>query len=290
MIPRLLLTAVAAAATFTGAAGCAEEVTAPPPSGGTFTLWGALDPVDSLQAIRVIAVTDILEPQPGPLDATVTSTDLRNGAVTTWRDSIVTFSNGTTGHVFVAMTDIDYNGVYRIDVVRSDGASSRARVTVPPLVEAFLETDENGSPDEAALWPGVPQLNAPVLTLRIQDSGCGVNFHDVEFREISGAVAEPFEFGWRTQFSLARLREVLPTHLANGALLQITLRAEVASVEWRFPTDNFDPEILIEPGAFTNVEGGFGFIGAAYPAALTYVPDTRATTRAGFPNPGFCVP
>jgi hypothetical protein len=210
--------------------------------------------------------------------------------VVAWRDSIVHFSNGTNGHVFVANTDVDYNGVYRLDVVRGDGVGARAIVTVPPLVDAFMETDEGGSPEEAALWPGVPQLNAPTLTVRIQDSGCGLNLHDVEFSDIAEARAEPIEFGWRTTFSLARLREVLPTHLANGALLQVTLRAEVASLEWRFPTEGFDPEILIEPGAFTNVEGGFGFIGAAYPTSLVWVPDPRATARAGFQPVGFCNP
>jgi hypothetical protein len=272
------------------AAGCAEDVTAPPPSGAAFTLWGALDPESDTQAIRVIAVTTVIEDQPGPLDAAVSSTDLRDGAVTTWRDSIVTFSNGTTGHVFVADLDVDYNGVYRIDAVRSDGATSTAIVTVPPLVEAFLETDEGGSPEEAALWPGVPQLNAPEVTAVIQDAGCGVNTISVPFTAIASAAAQPFEFGWRTQFSLARFRDELPVHLANGAVLRLTLDAEVASLEWRFPTDNFDPEILIEPGAFTNVEGGFGFVGAAYPASLVWVPDPRATARAGFQNVGFCNP
>jgi hypothetical protein len=272
------------------AAGCAEDVTAPPPSGAVFTLWGALDPVADFQAIRVVAVTTVIEDQPGVLDATVTSTVLRTGEVTPWRDSIVHFSNGSFGHVFVSNTDVDYNEVYRIDVLRGDGVGARALVTVPPRVDAFMETDESGSPEESALWPGVPQLNAPTLTLRIQDSGCEVNFHDVEFSDIVDARAEPIEFGWRTTFSLARLREVLPVHLANGALLQATLRAEVASLEWRFPTEAFDPEILIEPGVFTNVEGGFGFVGAAYPATLVWVPDPRATQRAGFPPVGFCIP
>lgn len=272
------------------AGGCAEDVAAPPPSGAAFTLWGALDPQSDRQAIRVVAVTTVIEDQPGPLDASVSSTDLRNGARTEWRDSVVTFGNGTHGHVFVADVDVDFNGMYRIDVVRSDGAAARAIVTVPPLVEAFLETDEGGSPEEAALWPGVPQLNAPELLLTIQDASCAVNQHLVAFSDIESALAEPFEFGWRTQFSLARLREVLPSHLANGALLRVDMQAEVASVEWRFPTDEFDPEILIEPGAFTNVVGGFGFIGAAYPATLTWVPDPRATQRAGFSNVGFCNP
>jgi hypothetical protein len=272
------------------AAGCAEDVATPPPSGAAFTLWGALDPESTTQAIRVIAVTTVIEDQPGPLDATVTSTDLRDGAVTTWRDSIVTFSNGTTGHVFVADLDVDYNGVYRVEVTRSDGAAATAIVTVPPLVEAFLETDEGGSPEEGALWPGVPQLNAPAVTAVIQDAGCAVSSATVPFTAIANALAEPIELGWRTQFSLARLREELPTHLANGAVLQLRLDAEVASVEWRFPTDDFDPEILIEPGAFTNVEGGFGFVGAAYPAELVWVPDPRATERAGFQNVGFCNP
>jgi hypothetical protein len=235
-------------------------------------------------------VTTVIEDAPGPLDATVSSTDLRDGAVTTWRDSIVTFPNGTVGHVFVADLDVDYNGVYRVDAVRSDGATSTALVTVPPLVEAFLEVDEGGSPEEAALWPGVPQLNAPEVTAVLQDAGCAINSVRIPFTDIEDASAEPSEFGWRTQFSLARLRDELPGHLTNSALLQLTLHAEVASQEWRFPTDEFDPEILIEPGAFTNVEGGFGFVGAAYPTSLVWQPDSRAATRAGFQVPGFCNP
>jgi hypothetical protein len=284
---RLALAALLAAPLL---AGCAEDVAAPPAVNAAFTLWGALDPTADRQALRVVPVLPTVEPAPGPLDAVMTSTDLATGAQTTWADSLVTFGNGSTGHVFVAPFRAVYSGRYRVEVRRSDGATTQALVEVPPRVEAFLEADESGSPEEAVLWPGVPQLNAATLRLSVQNANCEFVNHDLPLRDVEGAAAEPFEFGWRTAFSLTRLREALPTELGAGALLQVTLRAEVASTDWRFPTEVFDPEILIEPGAFTNVEGGFGFVGAAYLATLRWEPDARATQRAGFQPAGFCNP
>ena len=50
--------------------------------------------------------------------------------------------------------------------------------------------------------------------------------------------------------------EVLPT------LYNVGLKITVASDDWRPPGGVFDPDVLIQPGTFSNVGVGFGFFGA----------------------------
>ena len=73
-------------------------------------------------------------------------------------------------------------------------------------------------------------------------------------------------------------------------LVQVTLEAEVASEDWRPRGTVFDPDLLLEPEGFSNVEGGYGFVGSAYPAALTWAPEAQAGIRAGFRPVGSCNP
>jgi hypothetical protein len=67
----------------------------------------------------------------------------------------------------------------------------------------------------------------------------------------------------------------------------MTLSAEVASEDWRPPGGVFDPEVLIEPGTFSNVDRGFGFVGGAYRTGATWTPEAAALARAGFQVSGF---
>jgi hypothetical protein len=269
-------------------AGCDEEVVAPDAIGAYYTLWGSLDPTSGVQAVRVVPIQG--EPRledPAPLDATVTSEHLQTGETVTWRDSILAFGDGSVGHVFVADTEIEYGGTYRLVVTRGDGATTAANVRVPTLVEPLRQATQISLDGVfmPVLWQGAPQLNRVAVTYRLQDATCAEFDHPVDF----AGEAEPFEFGWTTTLNLrADADRILSTLGPLHSVTRVTLRAEVASDEWRPPQGVFDPEVLIEPGVFSNVERGFGFVGGAYEAAISWEPEAAAVTAAGFEPPGFC--
>lgn len=253
-----------------------------------FTLWGALDPVSETQALRVVPILPDLEGDTSaPLDVTMTATDLVDGSQFAWRDSLVEFDNGTSGHVFLADFRPEYGRRYRIDVTRPDGARTTANVRVPQIVEPFRE-ETVFVPGDALLriiWPGAPQLNRIEVTYLLQSNACDTPTVTIPFE----GDAEPFEFGWMTTIRFAddALRVLDEVGNSPHAVLLVTLSAEVASEDGRLPGGVFDPEILIEPGTFSNVEHGFGFVGGAYPTSLTWRPEVDAINRTAFRIPGF---
>jgi hypothetical protein len=269
-------------------AGCDEAVTSPEDIEAYYTLWGALDPAGDRQALRVVPIRPtIVEDEPAPLDATVTSTDVRTGETVTWRDSLVTFFDGSTGHVFLADFRAEYARTYRVEVARADGKTTAADVLMPPLVEPIRQPGQT-APGEAflpVLWPAAPQLNAIEVTYLLEDGDCNRFPFTLAFE----GLAEPFEFGWLTTVELGE--DADRVHAAHPgrplAVVEMTLSAEVASEDWRPPGGVFDPEVLIEPGVFTNVERGFGFVGGAYRAGTTWTPTSAELTRVGFEVSGF---
>lgn len=283
---RSRLLALLAAAAF--AAGCSEEIVPPDAIAAYYTLWGALNPESALQAIRVVPI----QSEPGledaaPLDATLTSERLETGETVTWRDSVVTYSDATVGHVFVANAEIRYGATYRVVVTRGDGATTAANVRVPLLVEPIRQATRISLDGVLmpVLWQGAPQLNRLAVTYRLQDATCREFDYPVPFE----GEAEPFEFGWTTTLDLREDGDRILSALGRQhTVVSVTLRGEVASDEWRPPQGVFDPEVLIEPGTFSNVERGFGFVGGAYETALTWMPEVAAITAAGFQPPGFC--
>jgi hypothetical protein len=282
--------ALAALVALTLLGGCAEDVAVPDDIEAYFTLWGALDPTADRQAIRVVPITPVSSgggPGATPdVDAVVTSTNVQTGETVTWRDSLVTFSDGTTGHVFLADFRPVYDGFYRIEVTRPDGATTSADFQTPPAVEAIRQpTVYDLGVYMPVLWPGAPQVNAITIDYTLQDGDC----EEVPFSIAFAGEAEPFEFGWLTTINLREEADRVLQALGDRphAVLRMRMRAEVASEDWRPPGGVFDPEILVEPGTFSNVERGFGLVGGAYEAAIEWEPEAIALQRTAFETPGF---
>ena len=45
-----------------------------------------------------------------------------------------------------------------------------------------------------------------------------------------------------------------------------------ANAEWDPPGGVFDADVLVQPGTLSNVENGFGFVGAGYRLSSTWIP------------------
>lgn len=266
------------------ATGCADSVSPTGDVGRPYTLYGVLDPEATEQSIRVVPFAPDLNPRPqDTIDAVVTSTNLNTGEVIVWEDSLVNFGSRGFGHVFTASFQPVYTHTYRIEVERSDGALSSVEVAVPPFVEPFAEGSVSNLTNVvlSSIWPGAPRVNQVEVIYTVEDAD------DVRYEVIlpTSRPAEPFEFGWRIKTNLTMDAAAIFSQLApasNFALRETRMRVLVSDRTWRPPGGVYDPEVLVDPNAFTNVTNGFGFVGSGYFVEVELSPLRSDVVRAGF--------
>ncbi|GAB5517964.1 MAG: hypothetical protein RhofKO_02150 [Rhodothermales bacterium] len=263
-----------------------------------FSLYGYLTPAADTQAVRVFPITSQLGTviQEG-IDAVVVSEDLTTGERITWTDSLAMLPSGEMRHVFYAPFRAEYNHEYRLTITRSDGAESSATVKVPPLVTFSIEPASvtqfdievplqlNAAPSFAL--SAYAQYETSTLPLVTQCDIPEPTFLDVRL---------PYEVdvgrqrGWRFIVDLKEdFSEVAKTFRDNNIrpndrifLQRIRFVVNVTNAEWEPPGGEFDPEALVEPGVFSNVENGFGFLGAGYPAEAVWRPAVDVLGAVGY--------
>lgn len=267
-----------------------------------FSMYGVLRPRADSQWLRVYPVEDRLTPTaPESLAATVTSTETERGRTRTWTDSLIREDDGRYAHVFWTPTRVDYGRTYQLTVTGDDGRTTRTEVTVPR--NAALALREPQAESNPVLVPvGVTHAVPRLINLEVE------YYVQFDFQENIGGTDEPavrlsvsydgtqrrVEEGWVVPIDLSadylRLRErLLNADLWNPAfglvMRNMTLRLEVANEAWNPPGGEFDPNVLVEPGAMSNVEGGFGFVGAGYRLRKQWTPAVEVLERAGWTNP-----
>ena len=281
------LAALTAVLTLGGAlAGCDTAIDTPDSLRGSYTLWGALDPTADVQAVRVVPVTDSIGlGSAAPLPVAVVSVDLATAAETPWRDSVVTFRDGSVGHVFTARLRPAYGSRHRVVVRRDGGGEVSALVAVPPFVAPVVQRVQRlggGVVLFPVLWPGAPQLNRVRVTYTLVRATGEVT----DVTRVLVGTSGPVEFGWQTVVDVGveddRVQREAGGEPGDFALRNLRVTAEVASEDWRPPGGVFDPEVLAEPGSLGNVEGGFGFVGAAYDVSADVQPLSSDLTATSF--------
>ncbi len=270
-----------------------------------FTIWGYLDAHADTQRVRVFSIEERLGiDRGGPIDAAVTSTNLTTGEARTWTDREITYSDSSVGHVFEAAFRAQYEERYRLSVRRSDGAESSAEVTIPPPVKVELTDERNrvivpiqihGKPpklvnasviyDAITLPPANPwppgSTTPPAVRLPVKVSYSGKEeptdngwLYELNLRDDFAIVQEEFE-----------LSCLSPDHIA---LRRIYFQFLAADEQWAPPNDSFDPNLLIEPGTFSNVENGYGFFGGGYTVSTHWVPTEIILRNIGYRTAGPC--
>ncbi len=280
-------------------AGCSEEVVTAPPTQRPFTLYGILNPIADTQAVLVYPLEPLL--QPGavePLDAEVRSTDLETGETRRWRDSVVVDARGQYAHIFWTVFRPGFGRTYRIEVERqTDGAKSLVVASVPPKMQ-ITETD--GSLCQT-VWMHTGDGHPVRAEVRYD-----VRFHDPRDEETpfsSASSSYRFDYtgkarkegeAWRLTYCL---NEYVPQmkYLYEGdygptwrrpdqrlALFGVRLEGTVGNAAWDPARGSFDPELLNDPMVMTNVENGFGFVGAGYKFQRFLCPSAKVVEAAGF--------
>lgn len=248
-----------------------------------YTVYGHLSVRSDTQAVRVYAIDQTIDVvRPNQLDARVISRNLHTGEVHTWRDSVIQFDEHNFGHVFWVRFRPDFEERHRLELVRSDGAMSAVEVQMPPesIPELVNPVITSGFVHLPILWQNAPRLNnirvryhtnRGVFTFeypndqeRIEDGQIATILVYVDVREVFREI-----FRAHGSTSDARLRAIEQTVL-------------VSSGDWIPPGNVFSPDVLIEPGTFSNVENGFGYVGAGYEASFYYEVSDSVAVAAGF--------
>ncbi|MEX2402156.1 MAG: hypothetical protein WD423_15400 [Rhodothermales bacterium] len=283
-------------------AGCESGVD---PYVGTeepYTIWGVFDAAADTQKVRVFSIEG--EPgidRPSAVDASVVSTNLSTGDRVEWTPRTVTYEEGETGHVFWAPFRAQSGHRYRLDVTRSDGNTSTAEVTVPTGVELEINTSDTRSTLPVRIVGDVPNLLG--VEVRYEATNMppdlvwppGTVAHPLVFHPVDISYQEELnriEGGWQFNIQMQRdydlvrrefERNCLVTNGAPGiALRRVELRLVAADSTWSPPGGAFDPEVLVEPTAMSNIDNGFGFIGAGHVKRLRWTPPRETRLGLGY--------
>jgi len=264
--------------------GCGDTVIDPfVGTGRYFTVFGYLDFRETDHRVRVVPVRRTPELIAGPgdaqatIDATVFSTDLNTGSRVKWNHRLASLSDGTYGHVFEARFDVHQQHTYRLEVIRSDGATATAETTIPYIPDAALF--ERGpvefSADSSVIYQDIhmPRIDSPWdMEVAYLWGAIGRNFRtDISYGRTGTRSADG---GWDMRIEISRDRTPLRADMeetlryysleedAPVGVHSMGVRVHLLDSDWDPPAGVFDPEILAFPGTLSNVENGYGFFGS----------------------------
>lgn len=230
-----------------------------------FSIHGVLNTNADTQFVRVTPIrqTFVLDAA-NPVGITVTSTATSSGERVVWQDSLITLEDGSPGHLFFAIMDVEGGVTYRLDVTREDGKTTTAETTIPnipsPLVNQPIvvdtvivdDTEEevveqqiilqglNETPQRIAMnYRVAKSMLAPEEEIDIQYDPDNSTFGKLP-------VVVELTRDRRTIASRLGLAPNEKTIIFKGLELEI----ELWSVEWAVPTSG------------VNIQNGVGFFGA----------------------------
>ena len=298
MLVRVLLIALTAAASLF-LVSCESAVDPVSGEERPFTLWGVLNSAADTQVVRVFSVGESPDIYLGDIDARVFSQNLTTSERREWVYRRIEYSEGRLGHAFWSPFRPQVGETYKLTVVRSDGARSSATVQVPLGVEVDVDVDPTrtevpvlitgdaniigvGVRYDASNWPpldapeGVPLY--PPLRHAVDVSYHGMGSPVPGGRRYTIRMTEDVK-AVRSEYE----RNCLVTQASPGiALRGVEFHFAAVNKEWSPPGGDFDPELLIQPGLFSNVDNGYGFIGAGQVVRVRWVPSRAVISALGF--------
>ena len=270
-----------------------------------FTIWGFINAGADTQFVRVFPINDeLLQDVREDIDARVFSTNLTTGERLEWNYENVQFDSLISGHVFWSGFRGVHEHRYRLEVVRSDGATSSVEVTMPPEVDFRVEVRENSTIIPVSIEGSIPNLVGVRVTYN------AVNVPPLQAWPVGTVVADPVQFPvtlgydnlleqqgdtWTFEIDMVRdfdavsriygLNCLITSELGSAPdvwLRTMQISALAADSTWAPPGGDFDPNALAVPGTFSNVENGFGFFGAGQANNVTVSPSETVSLAAGY--------
>lgn len=235
-----------------------------------FSVYGYLDPFADEQQIRVLPIRRTLEAIRSPADphasinAEVSSEDLTTGQVTAWQHHLTPVNDTTWVHIFKARFNPLPGRRYRLVIQQANGKASSVTVQIPETPPPLEHTLIDLGPDSLMLEVRVPDISQAWRVV----TGYAVQGVQGWFYFSKGNLGSPEPGGgWRFRINLTEDYRAVAALQTGSPNTPIPLA--VYSVQLLFPDANWPPlrgelslEAMAQPGRFSNVENGTGFVGA----------------------------
>lgn len=264
--------------TFT-VAGCDNSIEPFTESTRYYAIFGFLDADADTQYVRIEPTRS--NPALGPVVfdvASVETMDLTSGDVLAWSDSLLDLVDGGTGLLYFGKFRPIQGRSYRIEVRRSDGASTTAVTTVPDAPALSVRRPDRsfvGTLEQGLLFAGVTR--APEHIVVNYAVTFGTLSTPLEVKLPYNVVGVPEGSGWRVVVRLTRDKSTVLGRLdltTNDPVALHTLSIDLRLLSDDWPID--------EPGVMeTNVTNGFGFFGSAATHRATWVLDSLYVRELG---------
>ncbi|NNF04725.1 MAG: DUF4249 family protein [Rhodothermales bacterium] len=257
--------------------------------GRIFSVFGYLDAFAFEQKVRVIAIKRYPErihtvtDDQAFIDARVHSTNLVTGQIIHWNHSLRQLDDGRYAHIFSAGFQPREGHEYRLTVTRNDGRTATAETEVP---YHFTSTPIDFDPVSIRRRSSASRI--PVRIEGLPSVGRILVRYRVSATDTSDIVLEkrlPMEIsygrsggpdgsgGWRFYLDIPRDGRILADRIrqlqSEGKLgmsavhvYAMTIQIQMLDDQWIPIHDDVDIIELSQPGAFTNVENGYGYWGA----------------------------
>jgi len=262
-------------------AGCDNSIVPYAETTRHFAIFGFLDADRDTQYMRIEATRPFSDIENGVLEiATVTTTQLSDGQVITWRGSTIDLEDGGRGLLYTAFFRPKPGHAYQVAARRADGATSYATTTVPDLRQVEVEGATRtfaGTYEQAIEIDGVSRR--PETIIMNYDVASSVGAPPIKITLDYDVFGVPNSIGgWRISVRLTRDKQRIhsrlsldPGHLIGLHDVSMTLR--LLSNDW--------PPIGSNEN-FTNVVDGFGFFGSAATHSIQWRIDSQVVAGLGF--------
>ena len=284
--------AVLLAAALPFALGCDDTVNPIIESDRRFSLFATLDMNSDQQMLRVIPIRETILEDPGALQVEVRSVDLTNGIERTWRDSILTFPDGLVAHIFVTQLRLESQHRYRLEVLENGVVVTFAETTIPLRPMAVIQPVQirTGSSGFVATqrvrWYDLPEIPFEVTYWYRFYSYRSNRFENVLMPHVPGSAPSTEHPGSRDFYiDLNADRAVLDKEYSSwrfDPFVGIGMTIVLLDDAFVPPGGKFDRDILSQPGAFTNVTGGFGFVGSVGRFSTEWVMADSTARQLGY--------
>jgi len=287
-------------------AACEDTVHPIIESDRQLTLWGTFDMNADRQYLRVVPIREILDVRISEApELNVTSTDLDLGEQVEWRDSTIIFQNGNPGLLFFADLKVVPTHTYRIEVSSPElPLVTSAETTIPAIPEAEIFPERvlrfvspsgftiSGLQD--LTWHDVRQYPYQIEHwYRFLEFG-NLGFIDYKLPFIPPEITyNPGLDDLDMTLNLVRHRDSIQKYINLAQVRLVGLGQTITVLDDAFvpPGGVFDPELLAQPGTMSNVENGFGFLGAVGRFSIEWmISDSSAALMSFVPLSGYRIP
>jgi len=240
-----------------------------------FYIYGYLDTAADTQFVRIQAVRPTPLPVgPGEKPERVLSTNVRTGETVSWRDSLTTLENDSLAFLYYALFSPRPGDLYTLEAVASDGASTLASTTLPPLLNLDVDAPvvDAGQVAQRIVWRGL--RNAPYEATIFYLIG----LPNQDDREVAISYENAGSFtseGWVINLDLDRdastVRRLLGLQPTDRSAKLCGIRMQIArlSDDWTAST------------ARGNVTNGFGFFGSITRFSVPWMLETDVVRELG---------